>query len=200
MVENAQAEAQYRKMTETKVSRLIIGLSIPTIISMLVTSIYNLADTYFVSGLGTSQSAATGVVAGLMSILQAFGFMFGHGAGSNISRHLGSRNIREAREYASTSFYYSILAGALVMVVGLVSLPGMMSGQILSGVSPLLAVRYQLVVQFMIACSAALTSTAIVTFYGHSFFDRESQSLKLERITGNRDIRSQSGNRLSRRP
>ena len=64
MVENAQAEAQYRKMTETKVSRLIIGLSIPTIISMLVTSIYNLADTYFVSGLGTSQSAATGVVAG----------------------------------------------------------------------------------------------------------------------------------------
>ena len=120
MVENAQAEAQYRKMTETKVSRLIIGLSIPTIISMLVTSIYNLADTYFVSGLGTSQSAATGVVAGLMSILQAFGFMFGHGAGSNISRHLGSRNIREAREYASTSFYYSILAGALVMVVGLV--------------------------------------------------------------------------------
>jgi len=119
MVENAQAEAQYRKMTETKVSRLIIGLSIPTIISMLVTSIYNLADTYFVSGLGTSQSAATGVVAGLMSILQAFGFMFGHGAGSNISRHLGSRNIREAREYASTSFYYSILAGALVMVVGL---------------------------------------------------------------------------------
>ena len=72
-----------------------------------------------------------------------------------------------------------------LMVVGLVSLPGMMSGQILSGVSPLLAVRYQLVVQFMIACSAALTSTAIVTFYGHSFFDRESQSLKLERILSN---------------
>ena len=72
-----------------------------------------------------------------------------------------------------------------LMVVGLVSLPGMMSGQILSGVSPLLAVRYQLVVQFMIACSAALTSTAIVTFYGRSFFERESQSLKLERILGN---------------
>ena len=59
MVENAQAEAQYRKMTETKVSRLIIGLSIPTIISMMVSSIYNAADTYFVGRLGTSASAAT---------------------------------------------------------------------------------------------------------------------------------------------
>lgn len=69
-----------------------------------------------------------------------------------------------------------------LMVVGLVSLPGMMSGQILSGISPLLAIRYQLVVQFMIACAAALTSTLIVILYGRSFFDPDSQSLHLERV------------------
>ena len=159
MVENAQAEAQYRKMTETKVSRLIIGLSIPTIISMLVTSIYNLADTYFVSGLGTSQSAATGVVAGLMSILQAFGFMFGHGAGSNISRHLGSRNIREAREYASTSFYYSILAGALVMVVGLVFMDPLM--RLLGSTDTILPYARQYALWILLA-GPAMTSSCVM--------------------------------------
>lgn len=121
-----EAEAQYKKMTRAPVSRLIISLSIPTIVSMLVSSIYNMADTYFVSNLGTSASAATGVVMGLMSILQALGFMFGHGAGSNISRKLGSREIEEAREYASTSFYYSIGAGLIILLIGLIWMKPMM--------------------------------------------------------------------------
>lgn len=114
------AEAQYKKMTGAPVGSLIVSLSVPTIISMLVSSIYNMADTYFVSSLGTSASAATGVVMGLMSILQALGFMFGHGAGSNISRKLGSRKIEEAREYASTSFYYSIGSGLFLLMIGLI--------------------------------------------------------------------------------
>lgn len=76
MVETKQIQAQYKKMTETPISKLITTLSIPTIVSMLVTNIYNMADTYFVGTLGTSASAATGVVFGLMAILQAFGFMF----------------------------------------------------------------------------------------------------------------------------
>lgn len=67
-------------MAVTPIYKLVLTLAIPTIISMLVTNMYNMADTYFVSGLGTSASGATGVVFGLMSMIQAVGFMFGHGA------------------------------------------------------------------------------------------------------------------------
>lgn len=108
MVETKQIQAQYKKMTETPIPKLITTLSIPTIVSMLVTNIYNMADTYFVGTLGTSASAATGVVFGLMAILQAFGFMFGHGAGSNIARKLGNHDISAAKDYA----FYILIAGA----------------------------------------------------------------------------------------
>ena len=106
--ELSSAEEQYRKMTQEPVSHLILSLSLPTIVSMLVTNVYNMADTWFVSGIGTSASGATGVVFGLMAILQAFGFMFGHGAGSNISRLLGARNVEHARNFSADSFYLSI--------------------------------------------------------------------------------------------
>lgn len=113
------AQTQYVKMTQTPVHKLVLTLAIPTIISMLVTNIYCIADTYFVSSLGTSASGATGVVFGLMAIIQAFGFMFGHGAGSNISRKLGDHHIEDARKFASTSFYSSLLFGCLIMILGL---------------------------------------------------------------------------------
>ncbi|MBO4559459.1 MAG: MATE family efflux transporter, partial [Lachnospiraceae bacterium] len=75
-------EERYRMMTETPTGTLVLKLGLPTTVSVLVTTIYNMADTYFVSSLGTSQSGAVGVVFALMAIIQAFGFMFGHGAGS----------------------------------------------------------------------------------------------------------------------
>lgn len=117
-MENTQ-DKQYQRMTQTPVGKLIVSLSIPTIISMLVTNIYNMADTYFVGTIGTSASAATGIVFGLMAILQAFGFMFGHGAGSNIARQLGRRDLQAAKEYASTSFYGSIFVGIVIMILGI---------------------------------------------------------------------------------
>ena len=113
-----QENAQYRKMTETPVSKLIIMLGIPTTISMLVTNIYNMADTYFVGRLGTSASGAIGVVFGLMAIIQAFGFMFGHGAGSIISRRLGARDVESASRFASTSFFASLAAGGAITLFG----------------------------------------------------------------------------------
>lgn len=113
-----QEDSQYRKMTETPVSRLIILLGIPTTISMLVTNIYNMADTYFVSKIGTSASGVVGVVFGLMAIIQAFGFMFGHGAGSIISRRLGAKDIRSASRFASTSFVCALLAGGGITLLG----------------------------------------------------------------------------------
>ena len=116
------SNSQYRKMTETPVSRLIIILGIPTTISMLVTNIYNMADTYFVGKLGTSASGAVGIVFGLMAIIQAFGFMFGHGAGSIISRRLGARDLESASRFASTSFVSSFAAGAMVTLFGMLFL------------------------------------------------------------------------------
>lgn len=113
-----QENTQYRKMTETPVPKLIIMLGIPTTISMLVTNIYNMADTYFVGKLGTSASGAVGVVFGLMAIIQAFGFMFGHGAGSIISRRLGAKDVESASRFASTSFFCSLAAGGLITVSG----------------------------------------------------------------------------------
>lgn len=111
---------QYTFMTETPVSKLILKLGIPTTISMLVTNIYNMADTYFVGTLGTSASGAVGVVFGLMAIIQALGFTLGHGAGSIISRKLGAKEIDDASLVASASFFTSLLVGSVVTVGGLI--------------------------------------------------------------------------------
>ena len=114
-----QAELHYRKMTQTPVERLIVSLSVPTIISMLISNIYNLADTYFVGSLGVSASGAVGVVFTLMTVLQAIGFMLGHGAGSVISRLLAKQDADAASHYASTSFFLAIGVGALFLLLGI---------------------------------------------------------------------------------
>ncbi len=115
---DASAQIQYDRMTKTPVNRLILQLGLPTTVSMLVTNLYNMADTFFVSQLGTSASGATGIVFALMAIIQAFGFMLGHGAGSNISRHLGARDVESARKFASTSFFLSLLCGSAITIIG----------------------------------------------------------------------------------
>ena len=85
----ASEKKQFDKMTTTPIAKLIIGLGIPTTLNMMVTSLYNLADTLFVSGLGDAATGAVGVVMSLMSIIQAIGFTFGMGAGAVISSHCG---------------------------------------------------------------------------------------------------------------
>ncbi len=120
--DSKSVDTQYRKMTQTPVAKLIISLGIPTTISMLITNIYNMADSYFVSQISLSAGGATSVVFGIMAILQAFGFMFGHGAGSNISRMLGSKHTEQASRYASIGFFGALLCGCFVMVFGLVFL------------------------------------------------------------------------------
>lgn len=126
MTQDTSTEIQYRKMTETPVAKLILSLGIPTTVSMLITNIYNMADSYFVSQVSLSAGGATSIVFGIMSILQAFGFMFGHGAGSNISRMLGSKHIEKASRYASTGFFWSLLFGLLIMTGGLIFLEPLM--------------------------------------------------------------------------
>lgn len=110
------------RMLDTPMPKLIFSLSIPTIISMLITNVYNLVDAYFVGNLGTSASGAIGIIFSLQAILQAFGFMFGHGAGGIISRKLGERDKESASRFASTSFVYSFAAGAIIGVLFLLFL------------------------------------------------------------------------------
>ena len=90
-------KSQYERMTQQSVPALILTLGVPTMISMFVTTIYNMADSYFVGQINTSASGATSVVMGLMAILQAIGFMFGHGSGSIISRNSVRRISRPPR-------------------------------------------------------------------------------------------------------
>ncbi len=113
---------QFDKMTKTPVPKLIIQLGIPTIISMLITNVYNTADTYFVNKIGTSAGGAVGIVFSLMAILQAVGFMFGHGAGSIISRKLGEKDKETASKIASTSFFLSVFSGIVIGILGLLLL------------------------------------------------------------------------------
>lgn len=112
-------DARRRKMLEAPVSRLVSTLAMPTVASMLVTNLYNAGDAWFVSRLGTSASGAVGIVFALMAVYQAFGFLFGHGAGSNISRLLGAGDRNGARVFASTSFFSALTAGACVSALGL---------------------------------------------------------------------------------
>lgn len=123
---DAAGAANYDKMVNTPVAKLVTRLAVPTIISMMVTTIYSMADTYFVGKLGNSASGAVGVVFGLMAINQAVGFMFGHGAGSIVARRLGEKDPENATRYTSVSFFASLLAGACVTVFGLIFITPLM--------------------------------------------------------------------------
>ena len=126
MTSDDRRALQFRRMTETPIPQLVLSLAAPTILSMLITSIYNLADTFFVGQISTSASGAVGVVSSLMAIIQALGFMLGHGAGTIISRSLGSRDTTAATRFASTSFFTALVFGVVLAVAGLGTLPHFM--------------------------------------------------------------------------
>lgn len=113
------ADQHYIKMTETPVPKLILNLGIPTTISMLITNIYNMADTYFVGTLGESAQAATGVLFTVQAIMQGIAFMLGHGGGTFISRALADKNTKEATKYISSSFFTGGLMGLCITILGL---------------------------------------------------------------------------------
>ena len=112
------SQAQFIKMTETPIPNLVSKLAVPTIISMLVSSIYNMADTFFVAKLGTSAAGAVGIVFSLMAVIQAVGFGLGMGSGSNISRLLGQQKNKEADIIASTGFFSAITFGLVLTFLG----------------------------------------------------------------------------------
>lgn len=120
MTAEDKANAKFIMMTETKIEPLVLRLAIPTIISMLITSIYNMADTYFVGKINTSATGAVGIVFSLMAVIQAIGFFFGHGSGNFISRKLGEKEFEIADRMASIGFFSALFGGCLITIFGFV--------------------------------------------------------------------------------
>ena len=118
----ALQDKKYIDMTQTPIPRLVWRLAAPTIVAMLITTLYNMADTYFVSQIGTSASAAVGVIFSLMSIIQAIGFTFGIGSSVRVSCLLGEKRRQEASESVATAFFISLAVGVLLALVGLSNL------------------------------------------------------------------------------
>lgn len=115
-------EEKFRKMTTEPVPSLVGKLAVPTILSMLVTAFYNMVDTFFVGKINTSASGAVGVVFALMAIIQAFGFMFGHGSGNFLARKLGEKREDEAEVIANAGFFFAFSFGIIFAAVGLLNL------------------------------------------------------------------------------
>lgn len=164
-------DAYYKKMTETPVSKLIVSLGIPTTISMLVTSIYNMADTYFVGELGESQQAATGILFTLQAIIQAVAFMLGQGSGTMVSKALADKNKNEASQYVSTAFFTALAAGSVLMVLGLIFINPFM--RLLGSTETILPYARQygfwvLVAAPFMTCSFVLNNN--LRYEGKSFF------------------------------
>ncbi len=114
-----EARRQYIRMTQSPLRPLIARLAVPTICSMLITTFYNMADTFFVARIGTSAAGAVGVVFSLMAIIQAVGFMFGMGAASIASRRLGAQKNDEASRATSSSFFAALFFGLMITAFGL---------------------------------------------------------------------------------
>lgn len=112
----------FNYLTTAPVPKVIMTLAAPTIVSMLVTSFYNIADTYFVGKINTQSTAAVGIVFSVMSIIQAVGFFFGHGSGNYISRKLGAKEDEAAGKMAATGFFLALSLGVILMLSGLLLL------------------------------------------------------------------------------
>jgi putative MATE family efflux protein len=115
-------DEKHEMMTTAPVGRLICKLAIPTIVIQLVSAMYNMADTYFVSSLGTSAIAGVGISFSLMNIIQAVGFFFGHGTGNFISRALGAKKTDDAEKMAATGCVSAFLLGIVITVLGIILL------------------------------------------------------------------------------
>lgn len=163
--------AQYMKMTQTPIPKLVLMLGLPTTISMLVTNIYNVADTYFVSQLGTSASGAVGIIFGLMSVIQAFGFMLGQGSGSILSRSLGAKDVEKASRIASKAFFSALTAGALISVIGLLFLNPLM--RLLGSTDTILPYARTYAIYILLAApfmTASFTMNNIIRYEGRASY------------------------------
>lgn len=115
-----QKKSKFEKMTTEPVEKLVATLAVPTIIGMLITAFYNMADTYFVGQIGTSATAAVGVAFSLQALIQALGFLFGQGSGNFISRMLGAQDEEDAGVMASVGFFTGFIIAAVLAAICLI--------------------------------------------------------------------------------
>ena len=116
----ASAEEKRQSMLTEPVELLVLRLAVPTVITMMITAFYNMADTYFVGKLDTVSTAAVGLALPLMNIVQAIGFFFGHGSGNYISGKLGAGDTRSAAVMGDTAAVLSFLGGTVIVLLGLI--------------------------------------------------------------------------------
>ena len=158
-------------MIESPVERLVFRLAIPAIVLMLVSSLYNMADTYFVSSLGTSATAAVGVVFALMSVIQAVGLFFGHGCGNYISRQLGAKKFREAQQMAATGCISTLIGGVIITALGIAFLKPL--AVLMGSTDTILPYACDYLFYILIAApfmAASFTLNNLLRFQGSSFY------------------------------
>ena len=176
--EHAQKQAQkFQVMTTQPVKRLIVRLAIPTMISMMITSVYNMADTFFVGHITgatesvTNATAAVGVAYPLMAIIQAFGFMFGQGSGNFISRALGRQQTDEAERMAATGFFLALLCGLGLGLLGMAFLDPL--ARLLGATEEIFPFAQSYIRLILIGCpwmTASLVLNNQLRFQGNSLF------------------------------
>jgi len=105
-------------MTATPIPKLLLLLSLPSIVSMIITSIYNTADAYFVSQLSTAASGAVGIVLPMMALTQGIGFTYAVGAGTQTAQLLGARKVDEANKFGSSAMAIAMISGLLITIIG----------------------------------------------------------------------------------
>lgn len=172
MTDEEKLQKKHEVMTTSPVKKLILKLAIPTILSMLVSTFYNVADTFFVGKLGNdSVTSAVGIVFSLMAIIQAVGFFFGHGSGNYISRELGKKNTSQAEEMASIGFFSALTAGILITLLGLILLEPL--ARMLGATDTVLPFAKQYMLYILIGApymTAQLVLNNQLRFQGNAFF------------------------------
>ncbi len=165
------AELHYEKMTKTPVARLILKLGIPTTVSMLITSIYNMADTYFVGTLGESEQAATGILFALQAIIQALAFMLGQGSGTHVAKALAEKDSKGASKYVSTAFFTGAAVGSLLTLLGLLLMTPLM--RLLGSTETILPYAKDYGLWVLLACPFMVCSLILnnnLRFEGKAFY------------------------------
>ena len=158
-------------MTETPVAKLVIRLGIPTTVSMLITSIYNMADTYFVGTLGKSAQGAIGILFTLQSIIQAIAFMLGHGSGTYVSKELANKDVKKASAYVSSAFFLGGAIGLLFTAIGLAILSPFM--KLLGSTDTILPYAKQYGMWVLISCPFMICSLILnnnLRYEGKAFY------------------------------
>ncbi|MDR1931576.1 MAG: MATE family efflux transporter [Spirochaetales bacterium] len=163
--------SRYELMTTKPVEALVLRLAGPSLAIMMISAMYNMADTYFVGSLGTSATASLGIAFSLMALIQAVGFFFGQGAGSFIARALGAQDSENASRMAATGFFSSFCAGALITAAGLFFLTPLCR---FLGATPTIMPYAQQYMRFILLgapfMTSSLTQNNLLRFQGSSFY------------------------------